>query len=103
MVIRIMEQGCQRNDQGITVLLLFRNQKRIPVDAQGMPCIMSAGVGPEQFLNIINCIFYELFCEASHDLSRVLPTACLAAGPPFGVRTAFPLYSLGSAVTLPQQ
>ena len=42
-------------------------------------------------------------CEASHDLSRVLPTACLAAGPPFGVRTASPLYSLGSAVTLPQQ
>ena len=41
--------------------------------------------------------------EASHDLSRVLPTACLAAGPPFGVRTAFPPYSLGSAVTLPQQ
>ena len=47
--------------------------------------------------------FGHLCCEASHDLSRVLPTACLAAGPPFGVRTAFPLYSLGSAVTLPQQ
>jgi len=47
-------------------------------------------------------IIHDL-CEASHDLSRVLPTACLAAGSPFGVRTAFPLYSLGSAVTLPQQ
>ena len=45
----------------------------------------------------------EQLSEASHDLSRVLPTACLAAGPPFGVRTAFPPYSLGSAVTLPQQ
>ena len=41
--------------------------------------------------------------EASHDLSRVLPTACLAAGSPFGVRTASPPYSLSSAVTLPQQ
>ena len=42
-------------------------------------------------------------CEASHDLSRVLPTASLAAGSPFGVRTASPPYSLSSAVTLPQQ
>ena len=58
--------------------------------------------GDSVYPQVRNYLF-SLACEASHDLSRVLPTACLAAGSPFGVRTASPPYSLSSAVTLPQQ